>query len=62
MKIKIMLYADEEHIAQVNLNSEDKVLKQDVKELLESAIPEDKIKEILNNIIKSKYEKSNNIL
>ncbi len=57
-----MLYADEEHIAQVNLNSEDKVLKQDVKELLESAIPEDKIKEILNNIIKSKYEKSNNIL
>lgn len=56
-----MLYADEEHIAQVNLNSEDKVLKQDVKELLESAIPEDKIKEILNNIIKSKYEKSNNI-
>jgi hypothetical protein len=57
MKIKVMLYADEEHIAQVNLNSEDKVLKQDVKELLESAIPEDKIKEILNNIIKSKYER-----
>ena len=52
-----MLYADEEHIAQVNLNSEDKVLKKDVKELLESAIPEDKIKEILNNIIKSKYER-----
>jgi hypothetical protein len=57
MKIKVMLYADEEHIAQVNLNSEDKVLKKDVKELLESAIPEDKIKEILNNIIKSKYER-----
>lgn len=52
-----MLYADDEHIAQINFNSEDKSLKQDVKQLLESAIPEDKIKEILNNIIKSKYER-----
>ena len=58
MKIKIMLYADEEHIAQVNLNSEDKVLKQDVKELLESkSIPEDKIKEIITNVLNSKYER-----
>lgn len=57
MRIKVMLYADDEHIAQINLNSKDKVLEQDVKQLLESAIPEDKIKEILNNIIKSKYER-----
>jgi hypothetical protein len=58
MKIKIMLFADEEHIAQVNLNSEDKVLKQDVKELLESkSIPEDKIKEIITNVLNSKYER-----
>lgn len=57
MKIIIKLYADDEHIAQINLNSKDKVLKQDVKQLLESAIPEDKIKEIINNIIKSKYER-----
>jgi hypothetical protein len=58
MKIKIMLYADEEHIAQVNLNSFDKVLKQDVKQLLESkSIPEGKIKEIITNVLNSKYER-----
>ena len=56
--MKIMLFADDKQIAQVDLNRDNKVLEQDVKEILESkSIPVEKIKEVIFNIMTRKYER-----
>ena len=58
MRMKIMLFADNKQIAQVDLNRDNKVLEQDVKEILESkSIPVEKIKEVIFNIMTRKYER-----
>ena len=56
--MKIMLFADDKQIAQVDLNRDNKVLEQDVKEILGSkSIPVEKIKEVIFNIMTRKYER-----
>lgn len=57
MRIKIQLYIDEELTSQIDWNSDNGILKRDIKEIQESKqTPVSKIKEVLNNIINQKYK------
>lgn len=57
MRIKIQLYVDEELTSQIDWNSNNELLKSDIKEIKESKqTPVYKIKEVLNNIINQKYK------
>lgn len=59
MRIKIQLYIDEELTSQIDWNSDNDILKRDIKEIQESKqTPVSKIKEVLNNIINQKYKEN----
>jgi len=58
MEIKIVLYVDEKNISQINWNTDNKFIAEDINEILNSKhIPVEKTIEVITKILNNKYEK-----